>query len=438
MSTLTASASRFRWTIILLLFLINMINYIDRSAIAFAAHVIQADFSLSPSQLGLILGAFGIGYLITTFPGGYVADRFGARTTFVVAVVVWSIAIGWTGAATGFAMLYCARVMLGLAEGPSFPAHSRIVERWLPPHERATAVAMALVGIPIALAFGAPLATFLISEFGWRAMFFILGAAGVLWLPAWLYLCRDFPEHSRFVNEAERAHIAQGRKRETGARSGNTGLSRADWRILLTTPSLLAGYWSYFVFGYLLFFVMTWLPEFLRTTYHLDLKQIGWAAALPWAAAAVALYTVGRWSDRILARSGRLRFARSYLMAAMHGLVAVAVLPLAFVDSLPVALACMSLAVAANFGANPIFYAVIADIVPRSAGTCMGLMNSGTAVAGFLAPVVTGYALEAGGSFVAAFWLIALLAASSVIGLLIWHHPDRDVARLRERTEGQL
>ena len=431
MSKLTASASRFRWTIILLLFLINMINYVDRSAIAFAAHIIRSEFGLSASQLGLVLGAFGIGYLITTFPGGYVADRFGARTTFVIAVVIWSIAIGWTGAATGFAMLYCARVVLGLAEGPSFPAHSRIVERWLPPHERATAVAMALVGIPVALAFGAPLATFLIMEFGWRTMFFVLAAAGAIWLPAWLYLCRDFPEQSRFVNDAERAHITQGRKRETGS----SGMSRSDWRVLLTTPSLLAGYWSYFVFGYLLFFVMTWLPEFLRTTYHLDLTQIGWAAALPWVGAAVALYAVGRWSDRMLAKTGRLRVARSYLMAGMHALVAIAVLPLAFVDSLPVALACMTLAVAANFGANPIFYAVIADVVPRSAGTCMGLMNSGTAIAGFLAPVVTGFALEASGSFVAAFWLIALLAASSVIGLLIWHHPDRDVAQLKSRAD---
>ena len=382
----TAQMSRFRWTIILLLFLINTINYIDRSAIAFAAHVIQGEFGLSSSQLGLVLGAFGIGYLLTTFPGGYVADRIGARITFAAAVVLWSIAIGWTGLATGFVMLYAARIMLGLAEGPSFPAHSRIVERWLPPQERATAVAVALLAIPLALAVGAPLATFLISAFGWRVMFFILAAAGVAWLPAWLYLCRDRPEQSRFVNDAERAHIAQSRARDA-APPGVAGLSRADWRIILTTPTLLAGYWSYFVFGYLLFFVMTWLPEFLRTTYHLDLKQIGWAAALPWAAAAVALYAVGRWSDRLLAQTGRLRIARSYVMAGLHALLAVAVLPLAVIDSLPVALACMSLAVAAGFGANPVFYAVIADVVPRSAGTCMGVMNSGLALAGFLAPV---------------------------------------------------
>ncbi len=431
MSKPTEAASRFRWTIILLLFLINMVNYIDRSAIAFATHAIRDEFGLSASQLGLILGAFGIGYLITTFPGGYIADRFGARITFAFAVTLWSAAIGWTGAATGFLMLYAARVVLGLAEGPSFPAHARVVERWLPPHERATAVGVALVAIPVALAIGAPLATFLIGAFGWRAMFFVLAASGIVWLPVWLYLARDFPAQSRFVNEAERAHIAKTESIDTGL-ADRAGRSGTDWRALLTTPTLLAGYWSYFVFGYLLFFVMTWLPEFLRTTYHLDLRQIGWAAAVPWAVAAVTLYAVGRLSDRLLARTGSLRVARSYLMAGLHGLVAVAVLPLAFVDSLPAALTCMSLAVAAGLGANPIFYAVIADVVPQDAGTCMGVMNSGLAASGFLAPVVTGFALQATGGFDVAFWLIALFAASSVLGLLIWHHPDRDAARLEE------
>ena len=178
--------SRFRWSIILLLFCINIVNYIDRSAISFAVHLIQEQFGLSASQIGLILGAFGIGYALTTFVGGFLADRFGGRLIFAVAVVVWSLSIGWAGAATGFVMLYCARLALGLAEGPTFPAHARIVERWLPPHERATAVAVALIAIPIALAVGAPLVSTLVDAAGWRVMFFILAGLGLVWLPFWL------------------------------------------------------------------------------------------------------------------------------------------------------------------------------------------------------------------------------------------------------------
>ncbi|MEW2915544.1 MFS transporter [Ruegeria sp. ANG10] len=419
-------ATRFRWTIIVLLFLINTINYVDRSAISYAAHVIQSEFGLSSSHLGLVLGAFGIGYFLTTLPGGYLADRFGARITFTIAVLFWSVAIGLSGAATGFAMLYCARMALGLAEGPSFPAHSRVLERWLPPHERSTAMGAALVAIPLALAVGAPMATYVIVEFGWRIMFFGLAVLGMLWLPAWLWLSSDSPETSRFVNDAELDFVNEGRK-DTDAPANVSQVSGDDFWILLRTPTLLASYWSYFVFGYLIFFVMTWLPEFLRTTYHLDLKQIGWAAAVPWAAAAITLYSVGRLSDWLLVKTGTLRIARTYPMALLHGLVALAVLPLAFVDNFTLALICISIAVSAGLGANPIFYAVIADIIPQRAGTCMGVMNSGFALAGFLAPVITGFALDATGTFTVAFGLIAFFAASSVIGLLVWHHPDASV-----------
>ncbi|MEM6659108.1 MAG: MFS transporter [Pseudomonadota bacterium] len=408
------------------MFLINTINYVDRSAISYAAHAIQTEFGLSASQLGLVLGAFGIGYFLTTLPGGYLADRFGARITFALVVLLWSAAIGLTGAAMGFVMLYCARMALGLAEGPSFPAHSRVLERWLPPHERSTAMGAALVAIPLALAVGAPLATYVIAEFGWRIMFFGLAFLGTLWLPAWLWLSSDSPEKSRFVNDTERAYVLEGRRDpDQAANSGR--LSHEDFRFLLRTPTLLASYWSYFVFGYLIFFVMTWLPEFLRTTYHLDLKQIGWAAGVPWAAAAITLYSVGRLSDWLLVRTGTFRIARTYPMAFLHGLVALAVLPLAFMDNFPIALICISIAVSAGLGANPIFYAVIADIVPQRAGTCMGVMNSGFALAGFLAPVITGFALDATGTFTVAFGLIAFFATSSVIGLLVWHHPDASV-----------
>lgn len=431
MGVSVVNPSRFRWSIILLLFCINIVNYIDRSAISFAVHLIQEQFGLSASQIGLILGAFGVGYALTTFVGGFLADRFGGRLIFAVAVVVWSLSIGWAGAATGFVMLYCARLALGLAEGPTFPAHARIVERWLPPHERATAVAVALIAIPIALAVGAPLVSTLVDAAGWRVMFFILAGLGLVWLPFWLVFARDFPRQSRFVNEAERDLINGGDDEASQVRAGP---SRADWRVLLTTPSLLSGYWSYFVFGYLLFFMMTWLPEFLRTTYHLDLTQTGWVAALPWAVSAIVLYAVGRLSDSLLRRTGSHRIARSVPMAVSHLIVAVAILPLAYVDDITVTVACLTVAISAALGANPVFYAVITDVAPKSAGTCMGIMNSGLALAGFLAPVVTGLALQATGTFFSAFWLIALLALSSVAGLLIWHRPDRDIAHLQLRS----
>jgi len=116
---------KYRWTVILLLFTITVINYIDRSSIAFAAHQIQNEFGLSSTKLGLIMGAFGMGYIISPLFGGISVDRFGSKSVLTITMIAWSLAIGWTGAATGFAMLYAARTVLGVAEGPSFPVTDR-------------------------------------------------------------------------------------------------------------------------------------------------------------------------------------------------------------------------------------------------------------------------------------------------------------------------
>ncbi len=173
----------FRWFVIFLLFYITVVNYIDRSAIAFAIGDIKIDLGLETTQIGLILGAFGLGYAITTFLGGIAVDRWGARSVLLIAAILWSGSIGVTGLATGFVALYAARTVLGVAEGPNFPALTGAVSRWLAPHERAIALGNTLVAVPVALAIGAPTVTQLIHAFGWRGMFFALTALSVVWIP---------------------------------------------------------------------------------------------------------------------------------------------------------------------------------------------------------------------------------------------------------------
>ena len=421
-------AGRYRWFVVFLLFAVTVVNYIDRSAISFAVHMIQSEYSLSSSQIGLILGAFGIGYIISTLFGGMAVDRFGAKRAYFVAVLAWAVSIGWTGAATGFLMLYAARTALGLAEGPSFPTTTSAITRWLPPQERATALGGALVAVPIALAIGAPLVTLLIGTFGWRAMFFVLAVASLVWLPFWLIFYANDPSESDRIGTQEAEHIARSGRDEPPAAQSPSGAH--VWRALLTTPTLWANYWAYFVFGYYLFFFMTWLPEYLRKTYNLDLSSVGLVSFLPWATAAVLLIAFGRWSDAILKRTSSLRLARSYQIAGTQLVAALAIIPVALSSNIVVAVAGITVAVAASMAANAAYYAVIADLVPRVAGTAMGIMTIFFAASGFLAPVITGYALEITGDFRPAFWLITALAASSVIGIAVFHHPDRDAKRL--------
>ena len=107
--------TRFRWFIIFLLFAITVVNYIDRAAISYAIPLMQRDLGLSPADTGTILGAFGLGYAVTTLIGGFAVDRYGARLVLNVAALLWSLSIGATALAGGFVVLYAARVLRSLA-----------------------------------------------------------------------------------------------------------------------------------------------------------------------------------------------------------------------------------------------------------------------------------------------------------------------------------
>jgi MFS transporter, ACS family, hexuronate transporter len=193
----------FRWVIITLIFYITMVNFIDRSSISYAIPYIQRDLHLTDGVAGLILGVFGIGYAITTFLGGIAVDRFGTKKIFTITVCIWSVASMFTGLATGFMMLLIIRILLGVAEGPNFPALTRAISDWLPEGERVRALSLTIIAVPISLAVGGPIVSFLITHTSWRSMFFITGAISLLWVPLWLWLFRDFPEQSKYVSSKE-------------------------------------------------------------------------------------------------------------------------------------------------------------------------------------------------------------------------------------------
>lgn len=420
--------SKFRWFIIFLLFAITVVNYIDRAAISYAIPLMERDLHLSPADTGAILGAFGLGYALTTLAGGFAVDRYGARLVLTIAALLWSLSIGATALANGFVVLYAARVLLGVSEGPNFPALTGAVSHWLSPQERATALANALLAVPLALAIGGPIVTGLLAWLDWRASFAVLFALSVLWVPLWHLLFRDSPADSRHVNPAELAHIRSGP--DAGGTPAHEPLR--SWpeakvlKALLTNRTLLANTWAFFVFGYFLFFFMTWLPSYLEHAYGLDLRTVGLFTVLPWLAAAIVLGLMGRWSDHLLKTTGRLRIARSWLIAGTQLIAALAVIPVALTHDLTVAIVGITIAVAASMGANAAYYAVNVDIVPSRAATALGLMDFAFAVSGFLAPAITGWVLDLRGSFADGFLLMTVLALSSVVVVFFLHRPDDD------------
>ena len=423
-------ATRFRWVIIGLVFFITVVNYIDRSAIAFAMPILSEKFHLNREDIGLTLGAFNIGYALMVFIGGLIVDRHGSRRVWLVAALIWSLSIVSTAAATGFLMLFLVRLMLGLAEGPNFPALNRVVGDWLPGNERAVALGNALVAVPIALMIGGPIVSNLAATFGWRGMFIILGILGIIWVPVWYFIYRDFPEHAKQVNDEELKHIRGSleisRKLSDAAiRKKSHTTQPGMWKFLLTNPTLMSNNWAFFVFGYNLFFFMNWLPTFLNQSYHLNVKEVGIFTILPWLLASVLLYSVGILSDRIWKATGKLRLARSYPIWISQLLGAVFLIPLLFFHSINLAAIFISLCVGFNMSANSAFYAINVDMIKERSGTALGIMDFFFAIAGLVASTLTGFIIQITGSFFGAFLLVIGLNLSSVLGVLLFHHPDR-------------
>ncbi len=423
--------TRFRWVIVGLLFAISAINFVDRAVLSFAITRIEAAFGLDNASVGLILGAFGLGYFVSTVAGGALVDRWGARNVLAISVCLWGVSMCGAGAAVGFASIYIARLSLGLAEGPVFPSINRSVANWLPVEERGRALSLTIIGIPIAIALSSPVITALIAAIGWRGAFIVLGLIGFLWLPFWLRLFRNWPESSDRVDAPERARIVAGREDTAQADRELAPVSGADWRFVVLNPTMLANNWSYFVLGTKSFFFITWLPKYLEQEYGMSLIGIGVFSVAPWGLGAALIWLLGDVSDRLYGKTGSIRVARTYPILVAQLVSALAILPLAFGPGLGMTMVLITIALAFAISPNPLYSAVCIDIAPRLAGTAYGVMNGAYAAAGFLAPSVTGFLVAHSGNYQMVFWLMALLGFSAVLALALFHWPDASARRFQ-------
>jgi len=420
----------YRWIIIAFAFLITLVNYLDRSAIAYAIEPIKHEFGFNDAGIGMIAGAFGIGYMVMTLGGGILVDKYGSRGVWSIAAILWSACTACMGMASNFGIFFAVRTMLGLAEGPHFPALTRVVADWLPTEERARSTAFGLAAVPLASAIGAPLITNLIEAYGWKLMFAILGSAGIVWAVIWYMLYRDYPEHSKFVNDAELGIIRDGKpinrqRKHAEIKAHDIELGKTTWKFLLTNPSLVANNFAFFGFGYLLFFAVTWLPEYFLRTYHLHLKQLGWYLIAPWLTAAVFLVAAGFISDYIWKKTGSMRKARTHLIWICQLISGLCFIPIMFNPNLNVALVMISLGLAFGLMPNACFYSVNCDLAKDKAATSLGLMDMFLALAGILAPYLTGFFTNVTGNFNVAFLLLTFFTLSSVVAILVLQQPDK-------------
>jgi sugar phosphate permease len=415
-----SQATKYRWVVTSLIFFITLVNFIDRSAISFVIDPLKREFHFTDTQFGMILSAFGLGYVLLTAFGGWLVDVWGSRVVWPLAAIGWSLCVGLLGIAASFWGFIGLRFLLGVTEGPHFPAMSRSIGDWLPSSERARALSLGLVAIPLSSVIGAPITSYLVADFGWRIMFFAISAIGILWAIVWFWLFRDRPEDSRYVNAQESHLIKKSRAIESAATK-----HAIDWRFILTHPALIANNIAYFAFGYMLFFATLWLPGYFLSQHNLNLKSVGWYLTIPWLVGALFLKAGGIISDSLYKKTGSSRLSRSHLIWISQLLAAIFFLLLGFTHSLGLSILFLSLGLGFGLMPQPAFFSINIDVAKDRAASAQGITSSFLSLAGIIAPVMTGWLIDLTGNYQGAFFLLAGLTGLAVITVIFFHHPDK-------------
>jgi sugar phosphate permease len=421
--------NHYRWIVTGLIFFITLVNFVDRSAISFVIDPLKKEFHFTDTQFGMILSAFGLGYVLLTAFGGWLVDHFGPRVVWPLAAIGWSLCVGLLGFAAGFWGFIAMRFLLGVTEGPHFPAMTRSISDWLPPVERARALSLGLVAIPLSSVIGAPVCSYLVADFGWRTMFIAISAAGILWAFFWYFLFTDKPSDCKYVGEEERKLISAANPKVVEKTK-----SKVDWRFILTHPALVANNIAYFAFGYMLFFATLWLPGYFLSQHGLNLKSVGWYLTIPWLVSAIFLKVGGIISDALYRKTGSSRLARAHLIWSSQLLAAIFFVFLSFTDSLGLSLLFLSLGLGFGMMPQPAFFSVNIDVARERSGSSQGITSSCLSLAGIIAPLLTGWLVDLTGNYQGAFLLLAGFTVVAVVTVILFHHPDREWSHGRHTT----
>lgn len=412
----TAAVPRRRWMIGLLLGGGVLINYIDRVNLSVAAPQLARAFHLSPVAIGFLFSTFFWSYALMQIPVGLVLDRLGVARVGRWGALLWSMSSALVAASTGFGGIAAARLLLGVAEAPAFPANAKAIGYWFPRHERSLATSLFDAAAKFSSVIGVPLVALVMVRLGWRWGFGATALLSLAYFFAFYWLYRD-PSADRHLSARERDYILAGGAAPEAIPHVRPGALLAH---LLRQPKvwgLAIGFASY---GYSFYLFLTWMPAYLVRGMHMNLLQSAGYATIPWIAATLSDLLVGGWLvDALIARGANETSVRKIVL--ITGMACgLAVLGAAFTHDPRAAIAWIALALAGLAAAAPVGWSIPALIAPPGGtATIAGIMNLGNNLMGALAPLVTGLVVAATGSFVAAFAVAGVVLMIGIFAYLV-------------------
>jgi ACS family glucarate transporter-like MFS transporter len=404
-----------RWLIILWIFVISAIAYLDRVNLSIAGRAIESEFHLDNIQLGWVFSAFILGYALFQAPAGRLADRIGPRLMVAAGVVWWAVfttLITWLSPATGrlLIVLMLIRFLLGAGEAIVYPASNRIVAAWIPSAERGIANGIIFSGVGFGAGVTPPLITYLMLTYGWRAAFWASAALGLAAGAVWYAIARDTPAQHPWLQPAEATHIAAGLP--PNVKGANKPL---PWATILRIRAIWLVSFSYFAYGYAAYIFFSWFFIYLNDVRGLNLRQSAYYTMLPFLGMGIAS-PIGGWiSDAVTNARGKY-LGRCAVAVAGMALAALLIMLGTRVESAQVASVALAGGAAALYLSQSSFWSVSADIGGNSAGAVSGFMNMCGQFGGVTTASLTPLIARAWG-WNASF---AIAAALCACGALVW------------------
>ncbi len=411
-------ATRVRYTILAAVFVNVIINYMDRSNISVAAPFISRELNLDTVKMGFLFSAFGWTYATLQIPGGVFADRYGVRILYAICIGLWSIATILQGFATGFVLLLVLRILIGAFEAPSYPMNNRIVTAWFPENERAGAIALYTSGQFIGLAFLTPALIAIEHYAGWRALFYITGAIGVVWAIFWFFFYRKPMQHKR-VNEAELTYIEKGGGLIDRNKSERVLGEKFKWKnlwIVLSKRKLWGIYLGQFGLGATLIFFLTWFPKYLIEYRGMNFLQTGFMSSLPFMFAFFGVLLSGFLSDYLVKRNVNASTARK-TPVIIGLLLSTSMIGANFVTDPHWVIFFMSLAFFGN-GLASITWVFVSLLAPsKLIGLTGGAFNFIGGLSAIIVPITIGYLVK-DGDFSPALIFISILTLMGALSYI--------------------
>jgi ACS family tartrate transporter-like MFS transporter len=392
-----------------------VLAYIDRINVSFAGLTMRGDLEMSAGTFGFAVGMFYWGYFIFEVPSNVILEKVGARVWIARIMITWGILAGLTAMVTGSTSFAIVRFLLGVAEAGFFPGIILYFTYWFPSHHHARIVSGFLIGLPVAVAAGAPISTALLGLFGlkgWQVMYIAEAIPTVVVGVITFFVLTDRPEQAKFLTAGERnwlvTKIAVERRATEAVRTFTLWQALYNPKVLLLALNYLGILTA--SLGVLIF-----MPQIIKSLGNFSNMTVGWLTMIPYICGAIAMVVWGRISDRMNERRWNLFIACAF---STVGLVIAGMTMGTWW-----ALVGMSIAAMGFYGSKGPFFAM-PPMFLSGAGLAAGIawINSIGNLGGFFGPWYVGVMKDLTGGYAGGLYGLALLSLVAAIVCAFFLH----------------